>query len=96
MTKETDIDLIRNYLEKMASIIKSSQSIVNAPHFLKDENQAKILQENLKENFTLLMEYVSEVWVKSEEEFEEFMKDESFENDFMHFMSLLDNKIKVE
>lgn len=29
-------------------------------------------------------------------EFEEFMKDESFENDFMHFMSLLDNKIKVE
>ncbi|MFP6105872.1 hypothetical protein ACLGAE_07760 [Helicobacter pylori] len=42
MTKETDIDLIRNYLEKMASIIKSSQSIINAPHFLKDENQAKI------------------------------------------------------
>ncbi|WRC78685.1 hypothetical protein E5L05_00555 [Helicobacter pylori] len=70
MTKETDIDLIRNYLEKMASIIKSSQSIINAPHFLEDENQAKILQENLKENFTLLMEYVSEVWVKSEEEFE--------------------------
>lgn len=30
------------------------------------------------------MEYVSEVWVKSEEKFEEFMKDESFENDFMH------------
>ncbi len=93
MIKETDIDLIRNYLEKMASIIKSSQSIINAPHFLKDE---KILQENLKENFTLLMEYVSEVWAKSEEEFEEFMKDESFENDFMHFMSLLDSKIKVE
>ncbi|WP_231259060.1 hypothetical protein [Helicobacter pylori] len=42
------------------------------------------------------LEYISEVWVKSEEEFEEFMKDESFENDFMHFMSLLDNKIKVE
>ncbi|WQV84440.1 hypothetical protein KVK67_05540 [Helicobacter pylori] len=96
MTKETDIDSIRNYLEKMASIIKSSQSIINAPHFLKDGNQAKILQKNLKENFTLLMEYISEVWVKSEEEFEEFMKDESFENDFMYFMSLLDNKIKVE
>ncbi|GAA7598084.1 hypothetical protein ckin65_14480 [Helicobacter pylori] len=63
MTKETDIDLIRNYLEKMAS---------------------------------LLMEYISEVWIKSEEEFEEFMKDESFENDFIHFMSLLDSKIKVE
>lgn len=42
------------------------------------------------------MEYISEVWVKSEEEFEEFMKDESFENDFMYFMSLLDSKIKVE
>lgn len=48
MTKETDIDLIRNYLEKMASIIKNSQSIISAPHFLKDGNQAKILQENLK------------------------------------------------
>ncbi|OJZ93752.1 hypothetical protein [Helicobacter pylori] len=96
MTKETDIDLIRNYLEKMASITKMSKRIINAPHFLNNRKQAKILQENLKENFTLLMEYISEVWVKSEEEFEEFMKDESFENDFMHFMSLLDSKIKVE
>ncbi|WRC74191.1 hypothetical protein E5K93_06950 [Helicobacter pylori] len=56
---------------------------------------SKECQEMFLENFILLMEYISEVWVKSEEEFEEFMKDESFENDFMHFMSLLDSKIKV-
>ncbi len=34
--------------------------------------------------------------LKAKRSFEEFMKDESFENDFMHFMSLLDSKIKVE
>ncbi len=33
MTKETDIDLIRNYLEKMASIIKVLKALSMLPIF---------------------------------------------------------------